>query len=382
MRVHCLQENLARALSLVSRAVAPRTATLPVLTHVLLATDNGRLKVAATNLEVGVVYWIGAKVESDGAITVPARTFSELVSLLPPDKVEMELNVRTQTLRVQCGRADASIKGIDAQEFPIIPSPGEQPLARINGGALRKLISQVVFAAATDESRPALTGVLTKLEGDRIIMVATDGFRLSKREETLLDPVAGDAAVHMLVPAKALAEVSRVIEDDEEPVAIHLTASHGQVMFQTPHANVVAQLIDQKFPPWEAIIPQRYETRITLSTADILKACRQASIFARESADMVRLTIRAGEDLEPGKVTVSARADQTGENCSDLEAVVSGKDLEVGFNVRYLIEGLSAAGTPQVTLDLTQPRSPMVMRAVGDDHFLHILMPMNLPSSN
>ncbi len=382
MRVQCLQENLARALSLVSRAVAPRTATLPVLTHVLLATDNGRLKVAATNLEVGVVYWIGAKVESDGAITVPARTLSELVTLLPADKVDLELNVRTQTLRVQCGRTDTTIKGIDAQEFPIIPSPGEQPLARISGSALKKLISQVVFAAATDESRPALTGVLTKLDGERIIMVATDGFRLSKREEKLLEAITSDAPVTMLIPAKALQEVSRVIESEEDVVFIHLTASHGQAMFQTPRANVVAQLIDQKFPPWEAIVPQRYETRVTINAAEMLKACRQASIFARESADMVRLGIHVGEDLEPGKVTVSARADETGENCSELEAITSGKSMEIGFNVRYLIEGISAADSPQVVMDLIQPRSPAVLRAIGDEHYLHIIMPMNLPGSN
>ncbi len=379
MRVSCLQENLARGLNIVSRAVAPRTATLPVLTHVLLATDGGRLKIAATNLELGISCWIGAKVEDEGAITLPARTFTDLVALLPADKVELDLNIRTQTLRVQSGRTDANIKGIDAQEFPIIPTFHDGAAAHIEPAVLKKMITQVVFAAATDESRPTLTGVLTRLEGDKITMAATDGFRLSVRSDHLKEPVGEPRTI--LIPAKALVEVARVMGDQEEPVAISITPSHGQVLFHMNNVDVVAQLIDQKFPDYEPIIPKRHDTRTIVNTAEALKACRQASIFARDSLDTVRVLIKPGEELEPGKVTVVARADETGDNHSELEASVTGNEIEIGFNVKYLIEALSAVDTPQVAIETTQPRSPAVIRAIGDDHFFHLVMPMHLPRS-
>ncbi|NJM42219.1 MAG: DNA polymerase III subunit beta, partial [Anaerolineae bacterium] len=304
MKVSCLQENLAKGLNIVSRAVAARTATLPVLTHVMLETDNGRLKISATNLELGVTCWIGAKVESEGAITLPSRTFSDLVSLLPQDKVDLELNVRTQTVRVQSGRTDANVKGIDAKEFPIIPAFNPAGAAFIDAGVLKKLIGQVVFAASIDEARPMLTGVMTKLDGKTIAMVACDSFRLSKRAAELKEPTA--EARSFLIPAKALTEVARVMGDQEEPVAISVTPSNGQVLFHMANVDVVAQLIDQKYPEVEHIIPKKYETRTIVSSADMLKACRQASIFARDSLDTMKLSIKPGEELEPGKVSVTA----------------------------------------------------------------------------
>ncbi len=384
MKVSCLQENLARALSLANRAVAPRTATLPVLTHVLLATDNGRLKVAATNLELGISCWIGAKVESEGAITVPARVFSELVALLPADQVELELNVRTQTLHVRGAHTEAHLKGIDAQEFPIIPTFSATSAAQIASATLKKLIAQVAFAATTDESRPNLTGVFTKVEDQHITMVATDGYRLSLRKETLQAPFPSDSPLEMLIPARALSEVARALgdQDKERSVAISVTPSHGQVLFHMENVDVVAQLIDQKFPPYESIIPRRWETRVVLNTAEFLKACRQASIFARESADMVRLTIKPADDLGAGRMLVNARATESGENMTELDAEVTGPGLEIGFNVRFLIEALSAVDTPQVALEMTTPSSPVTLRAVGDNQFLHLIMPMHLPRTS
>jgi DNA polymerase-3 subunit beta len=379
MKVSCLQENLAKGLNIVSRAVAPRTATLPVLTHVLLATDGGRLKIAATNLELGVSCWIGAKVESEGSVTVPARTMSDLVNLLSAEKVELDVNVRTQTMQVKSGKTDANIKGMDAAEFPIIPAFTPAGAAFVEPAVLKRLISQVVFAASTDESRPTMTGVLTKLEGDTITMVATDGFRLSVRKGKLKEPVAETRTI--LVPAKAIAEVGRVIGDQEEPVAISITPTHGQVLFHMSNVDVVAQLIDQKFPNYEHIIPKKHETRTILNTADMLKACRQAGIFARESLDTVRLSIKPGEDVDPGRMTVTARADETGDNQSDLEASVHGQAIEIGFNVRFLIDALSVIDTPQVAVETTSARSAGILKAIGDDDVLHVLMPMNLPRS-
>jgi DNA polymerase-3 subunit beta len=379
MRISCLQENLAKGLNIVSRAVAPRTATLPVLTHVLLATDNGRLKIAATNLELGVTCWIGAKIEDEGAITVPHRTFADLVALLPADKVDLDLNIRTQTVRVQAGKTDNNIKGIDAQEFPIIPTFNASAAVFIDAAALKRMIAQVVFAAATDESRPTLTGVLTKFDGDTITMAATDGFRLSVRSGKLKEPVV--EARSIVIPAKALAEVARVMSEQEEPVAISVTPSLGQVLFHMANVDVVAQLIDQRFPDYDPIIPKKHDTRTILNTADLLKASRQAGIFARDSLDTVRVTIMPGEDVDPGKVKLTARADETGDNQSELDASVAGTGIEIGFNVKYLIDALGAIDMPQVAIETTAPQRPAVFRAIGDESFMHLIMPMHLPRS-
>ena len=377
MKVSCLQENLAKGLNIVSRAVAARTATLPVLTHVLLATDGGRLKIAATNLELGINCWIGAKVEDEGSITVPARPFTELISLLPSDRVDLDLNIRTQTLRVQCGRTDNNIKGIDAQEFPIIPTFEPASAAFIDANLLKTMIGKVVFAAATDESRPMLTGVLTKFDGDKIVMVAADGFRLSVCTGTLKEPVGEPQTI--LIPSKAVAEVARVVGEQEEPVAISVTPSRGQVLFHMQNVDLVAQLIDQRFPDYEPIIPKKTETRTVVSTAEMLKACRQASIFARESSDTMRLHITPSNDGGPGKVTISARADETGDNESQLEAISTGSEVEIAFNVKFLIDVLSVIDAPQVALETTVPKAPGVLTPVGDDTFLHVVMPMHLP---
>jgi DNA polymerase-3 subunit beta len=375
MKVSCLQENLAKGLNNVSRAVAARTATLPVLTHVLLATDGGRLKIAATNLELGINCWIGAKVEDEGAITVPARTFTELVSLLPSDRVDLELNVRTQALRVTCGHTDTNIKGIDAQEFPIIPAFQADNAAYIDAAMLKRMISKVAFAAATDESRPMLTGVLTKFDGDTVIMAAADGFRLSVCTGTLKEPVA--EARSMLIPARAISEVARIVGEQEEPVAITMTPSHGQVLIHLQNTDVVAQLIEAKFPDYEPIIPKKFTTRTVVNTADLLKACRQAGIFARESSDTMRLHVSPANG-NPGQVTITAKADETGDNLSQLDATAEGDEVEIAFNVKYLIDVLSVIDAPQIAIETTLPKSPGLIKPVGDATFLHVVMPMHL----
>jgi DNA polymerase-3 subunit beta len=208
-------------------------------------------------------------------------------------------------------------------------------------------------------------------------MAAADGFRLSVCTGTLKEPVAEPKTI--LIPAKAVAEVARVVGDQEEPVAISVTPSRGQVLFHMQNVDVVAQLIDQRFPDYEPIIPKRYETRTVVNTADILKACRQASIFAREASDTMRLHIAPGDDMEPAKVTVTARADETGDNQSQLEATSTGNEIEIAFNVKYMIDVLSVIDAPQTAIETTAAKSPGLLRPVGDDTFLHVVMPMHLP---
>ncbi|HLF25596.1 MAG TPA: DNA polymerase III subunit beta [Anaerolineae bacterium] len=375
MRVSVLQENLAKGLSIVGRAVAARS-TLPVLGNVLLATDNGRLKLAATNLEIGITCWIGAKVEEDGAITVPARTFIDLVNALPADRVDMEVSVRTQTLNLRSGRFENNIKGIDAQEFPLIPQIEEDGAIRIAPDVLKQMIDQVVFAAATDESRPILTGVLARFNGDQLTFAAADGFRLSVRTAPLLTPAG--KPIDVIVPARALAELGRVSGDQEEPVSILVTQQHKQILFHLNNIDLVSQLIEGKFPDYTAIMPKRHDTRAVMDTAPLLKACKAASVFARENANIARVMITPGNELAPGHITVRATSAETGDNAGELDAAVEGNAVEIAFNVKYMIDVLNVAGTPQVVLETTSPSSPGVLRPLGDDLFTHVIMPMHI----
>ncbi len=375
MKVSCLQENLAKGLGIVGRAVSPRS-TLPVLGNVLLTTDAGRLKLSATNLEVGINCWIGAKVEEEGAVTVPARTLIDLVNALPPEQVDMELDVRTQTLNLRAGRSESNIKGIDAQEFPLVPVPEGEGGIPIEPDVLRTAIQQVAFAAATDESRPILTGVLAKFQESQLTLAAADGFRLSVRTFALPQAIADPFSI--IVPARALVELSRISGEQKEPVVITVTPTRNQVLFQLTDIVLVSQLIDGNFPDYQQIIPRDLTTHTVVDTASFLKACKTALIFARDAAHIGRLHVKPGSELAPGHMVVSATSAETGDDVSELDASIEGDEIEIAFNVKYLIDVLSVAGSPQVALDTTTSSSPGVIRPVGDVDFTHVIMPMHL----
>jgi len=375
MKVSCLQENLAKGLGIVGRAVSPRS-TLPVLGNILLATDAGRLKLSATNLEVGISCWIGAKMENEGAITVPSRTFIDLVNALPPEQVDMELIVRTQTLNLRAGRSEANIKGIDAQEFPIVPVPEGEGGIPIEPDVLRTAIEQVAFAAATDESRPILTGVLAKFEDSQLTLAAADGFRLSVR--TLSLPQSIPDPFSIIIPARALVELGRISGEQKEPIVITVTPTRNQVIFQLTDIVLVSQLIDGNFPDYRQIIPRDCTTHTVVDTAAFLKACKTAHIFARDVAHITRVHVKPSSELASAHVIVSATSAETGDDVSELDASVEGEEIEIAFNVKYMIDVLSVAGTPQVALDTTTSSSPGVVRPVGDEDYTHVIMPMHL----
>ena len=291
MKLSCLQENLSKGLGIVGRAVPSRT-TMPILGNVLLATDHGQLKLAATNLELSIVHWVGARVETDGALTVPARNFIDLVSSLPPDQVDLTMDESALSLALKCGTVKASFRGINADEFPVVPEPEQGDGFAVEAGDLRKGLSQVTFAASTDESHPVLTGVLAEFENSTLTLGAADGFRLSMRQIPLIHPVP--TAFSVIIPARALSELQRIIGSQEEPVNISTTHPHNQILFQLSDTVLNSQLIDGNFPDVRRIIPASHSTRVVLGREEILQACRRAAIFARDVANIVTMTHRVG----------------------------------------------------------------------------------------
>jgi len=381
MRVTVLQENLARGLNIVSRAVSPRS-TLPVLSNVLVATDEGRLRLSATNLELGITCWIGAKIEEDGSTTVPARTFSDLVSTLSEKQVDMSLTVRTQTLNIRCGASTTDIKCIDSQEFPPMPVVDSTQGIQLEVANLKEMIQQVVFAASTDDARPILTGVLVTIQEDRLTMAAADGFRLSVRKARLTSPTSHP--YRAVIPARALGELARIIGDGDKFLTMTLPPDRGQVIFRLTDIELISQLIEGSFPDYEQIIPNRCETRTVLSTTAFLKACKQAEIFAREGSHIAKVNIEPGDELKPGTVEISGQSEETGISQNLVDASIEGTPLLIAFNVRFLREVLDVINTPNVALETTAVNLPGVIRPVGEydgeGEFLHVIMPMHLGS--
>ena len=377
MKVSCLQENLAKGLSIVGRAVASRS-TLPVLSNVLLVTDNGRLKLSATNLEIGINCWVGAKVEEAGEITVPARLLSDFVNSLPPERIDLKLDEGTQTLNLKCARIESNIKGIDAQEFPIVPTASDEGEAiKLEPEALRSMIEQVVFAAATDESRPILTGVLVQFNEDNLTMAAADGFRLSVKSATL-NQNFGDM-MEVIIPGRALVELARISGDQEQPIEVIITPARKQILFHMQDIDLVSQLIEGKFPDYNQIIPKSYATRSVLDTSSFLKAVRVSHLFARDAANIVKLEIApTGDELMNGRITLVATSAELGDNVADIDASIEGESVEIAFNAKYLIDVLSIISSPQVVLETSAPSNPGVLRSISDDKFTHVIMPMHI----
>ncbi|MDP2731159.1 MAG: DNA polymerase III subunit beta [Dehalococcoidales bacterium] len=373
MKLSCLQENLNRALGVVGRAVAART-TLPITNNVLLATDQSRLKLVATNLEMAIVYWIGAEVEEEGAITVPARLLSEFVGSLPNDKIAFSLASGPKTLGLKCARFEARISGIDAKDFPPIPAVDEGIVTKIEVEALRQGINQVAFAAAAEESRPVLTGVDAQFDGDQLTLAAADGFRLAVYKLPLAAPVNQKSEV--IIPARTLVELNRLMGDDEEAVDITVNPNKSQALFRLKNTELVSQLVQGTFPQYNQLIPQSYNSRVEIDVAEFLRATRTASIFARDGSGIVRLEVASGSELTPGRMKISARSEEVGDDMGEIDAVVEGGEAKIAFNGKYLIDVLGVLRETRVALETTNPSSPGVLRPVGADNYTHVVMPM------
>ena len=374
MKLTCLQENLKRGLSIVSHAVAGKS-TLPVLSNILLATDNGRLKLAATNLELGITCWIGSKVDREGAVTIPAKLLTDLVSSLPNDRITLELDSTSQSVKLMCARYENNINGIDADEFPALPTLEErEPNAVFSCEVLREAIDQIAFAAATDDSRPVLTGVLLRLRDGYATLASADGFRLAQRVIPLTTPV--NEPVELIIPARALIELARIIAGSESNVAMTITPGGGQVLFHTEDIDLVTRVIDGKYPDIERVIPQQYTTRTLVDTSELAKAIKVASLFANASASIVRLTIEPGGDTAPGRINISANAAEVGNNSSIVDGMVHGEGNKIALNVRFLQEAINAIKTAQIAIETQTEQQPAVFRPVGVEGYIHIVMPM------
>jgi DNA polymerase-3 subunit beta len=369
MKFAIQQESLAAGLSMVVRAVSSRS-LLPALSNVLLqANGENTLLLAASDLELGLACRVQCQVQTPGALAVPARTLADLVATLP--RGELRFTRKQHCLELDCGTSKATLHGIPASEYPPQPQIETSEGLRIPAAELKAVIQRVVFAASSDESRPVLTGVLLVIEGQSVTLAAADGFRLSESRITLDAPAR--QSLRCIIPARALAELAR-IAGEAEYVQVLRPPGKGQIAFRTANCQVVSQLIEGVYPDYQQIMPRKHTTRLTADSAALLKACKQAEIFARENGKAARLRI------QPGQVEIHGCSEETGSTGSIVEAVVEGPELQIAFNVAYLREALSAIRDPSVTLEATTSTSPGLLRAVGEEGYLHVIMPLHLGS--
>jgi len=380
MKLECLQENLAEGLSVVGRVV-PTKSTLPVLSNVLLSTREGELQLTANNLELSVAHRVPAAIAREGEITLPARLLADYVALLDHgQKVELELNPKTHKVHLACGRYEANIAGIDAEDFPPIPSVSGGASFSIPAATLKETIGGVVFAAAPDDTRPVLAGALLRIATSSLTLAAADGFRLAVRTVEL--PESGPDLT-MIVPAKTLTEVARLLSDaEDEQVSINTTPNGNQVYFAFGKTEITSRLIEGQFPDYQRIIPPEAKTKVKLSTTDFLRATRAAAVFARDNSNIVRLECspaRENADIALGSVLVKSTSAEMGDNEGNLDAVVDGDDAQIAFNGRYLRDALEAIDTPEVLLQITGPQSPGIIKPAGEPNgYIHVIMPMHV----
>lgn len=364
MKISCTQENLSRGLGIVGHMVSART-TLPVLNNILIKTEKGRLTLSATDLEIGISTWIGSKVDKDGAITVPARLFSEYVSANTDKTINLEL--KDTTLHLDSEHFKANIKGIEASEFPLIPQVKEISQMEISAADLKSGINKTVFASAVDETRPVLAGVYFKDAAGKLKMVATDSYRLAEIGINL--SVKVNKEINFIVPQRTMMEIGRLIDESLEKVEIKV--GENQVQFKLGPTIVVSRLVEGSFPDYEQIIPASIKTKVELKTADFANALKMASFFARESANNVKLVFK-----KPKTLNIVAVSPQMGDNISELTGVLTGDDLEIAFNAKFILDCLGAIESEEITLELAGSLSPGIIRPKKEKEYLYIIMPL------
>ena len=377
MKLSCLQENLARALNVVNRAVMSRS-TLPITQNVLLETDGGRLKLSTTDLTISMTTWIGSHIEEEGAVTVPARLLNEFVTSLPAERVDLEIVEKPLGLHIECAHTATNISGQRADEFPPIPAVDDGNAAKIDPAVFKYAIDRVAFAAAVEDSRPVLTGVRVDIDGQSVTMAAADGFRLAVHKSQLVEPVANNSA--FTVPARTLNEVNRLLSSQKDPVEFLVSPVGKRIIFNLDAVEIVSTLIEGNFPNYNQLIPEKSESKAVIRTGDLLQATRMAGVFARNGAGnsgIIKMELEQGEGETEGRIKVSSKSEEIGDSEGVIFANLEGEDGKIAYNFKYLSDAVEALGDETIIMETSSPSSPGVFRPGSDsDSSLVVIMPM------
>ena len=364
VKVTCSKDELTRALSVVGRAVSTRAA-VQVLGGVLLRAAEGRLELAATDMEVSLRLLVEAQVEGDGAVVAPGRLLVDLARLLPDSEVVLDHRPDQGVLEVTCGPASYKLNTYSAEDFPKLPDATAAQTFTIDSDTFLDTVSKVARSASRDESRPVLTGVLVRFEGEKLVMAATDSYRMSVKETELKE--AAVAELEAIVPARALTELTRIAQDSAE---LQVGVQENHVVFGAGDVWLTTRRIDGQFPNHKQLIPETFEHEVALPREEFLEVVRRAAVMAQRNSP---LRLRFAE----GEVTISAQTQDVGEAKESLPVPFSGEPLEIGFNPEFLRDGLESVGTDEIALRLISPLRPGLLRSEDED-FSYLIMPIRL----
>jgi len=367
MKVTFLSDNLSQKISFLNHAVSQR-GQLPILSNFLIEAKAGKLIISATDLEIGIITTIAVKVEEEGKITIPAKNFSDLLQNLENQKLTLSLDENTLNLKGE--KIKASFQTMPSEDFPKLYEEKGEEILSIKKQEIENYLSRVVFSAAiSDTSRPALSGVLLDKDKNEVLLVATDGHRLSlqknvfKTKEELKEP--------LVVPSRVIREIT-LIKEEDDILKVFVAKNSNQILFSMGETILVGRLIDDTYPEYEKIIPTDFSTKIEVAKQELEKAIKICSIFARETANIVKFSI------EKNKLTVSANAPSVGEDSVEVEAKTTGEENEIAFNAKYLLDVLSAIDKNELVFEMNGPLNPGVFKIKEDNSFLHLIMPIRV----
>lgn len=361
MKLQVTQENLNRALNTVAKVANSRN-QLPILANVLVKTSDNRLSISATNLDIAITQFIGAKVTTEGSITVPARLMQDFISSLPSGTISLELN--ETKLHIKTDQYQSVVNGILADDFPVMPAIQGGTKWEVTTSAIKKALQQVVFAASTDESRPVLTGVLLHTVDGKLCAAATDSYRLAEK-------VVGSNKqdINLLIPATAMQDLLRILGDSDELVRI--THNDQQVLFEVGEVELITRLVDGKYPDYRKLIPENFSSSVTLKRSEFVNVTKVSSLFARESAGSITVHL----DEEKQTLSIHSIASQLGENTSSASGKVTGNG-DITLNSRYLMDGLQALSSDEVLFGFNGKLEPTILKDPKNGDYVHIVMPL------
>jgi len=366
MKITFLSDNLQKKISFLNNAVSLR-GQLPILSNFLLEAKNGKLIISATDLEIGISSNIAVNIETEGKTTIPAKNFSDLLTNLGSQKITLSLEGETLVLKGE--KINASFQTMPEEEFPKLYEEKGEELTSLKKTEIEEDIIRVIFAAAQDSGRPALSGLLLDEEGNSITLVATDGVRLSLQKNVFKTKKGFKKPI--VVPARIIKELL-LIKEDEDLVRVFISQENNQILFTQGETTLVGRLIGAEYPDYQKIIPQRLDTKIDLNRNELLNAIKICSVFARETANIVKFTIKKE------KMIISANSPAVGEDNVEIEAKTTGEENEIAFNAKYLLDILAAINKEELVFEMTGPLNPGVFKIKNDDSFLHLIMPIRV----
>jgi len=374
MKFSCNQDTFAKYLNIVSRIVSSKPG-LPILNNVKFETSKGKLLITATDLEIGINTWIGADVQSEGKITVPAKQLAEFINSVPNEKVEVSLE--KQSFKVNTTNNSVEFNTIPVDDYPdIVNVDKDEPILKISREDLNRAISRVAFAASTDNIKPVLAGILMEIDSDKVIFVGTDGLRLSRQIISL--ETGSEKNKSLLIPVKAMQELAYImseVSDEDSDVELFLVEDRNQVLFRVGDVDLTSRLIDGEFPEYRPIIPTGFNTQCEISRTEFLDSLKVTNIIARSVlGNKIIMDINSKDNT----ITMSASQSDVGSNKSTFSGEISGEDLKIAFSSRLLTDVLNHLQSEDVVFECSEAVKPGVFKLKDDENFIHLVMPMML----